>query len=143
MKIGRQMKTELLLDTHVWVWLVTGEPKLIKTEFFTLLEKAEDIRLHLSAISLWEISMLVSKERLKLSMNTLDWLKIYLKKSDTQIIAINPDITVKSTELKGFHGDPADRLILASAIYLGAKVVTHDKLILSFCKSKKIDYLKV
>ena len=72
------MKTELLLDTHVWVWLVTGEPKLIKTEFFTLLEKAEDIRLHLSAISLWEISMLVSKERLKLSMNTLDWLKIYL-----------------------------------------------------------------
>ena len=40
MKIGRQMKTELLLDTHVWVWLVTGEPKLIKTEFFTLLEKA-------------------------------------------------------------------------------------------------------
>ena len=137
------MKTELLLDTHVWVWLVTGEPKLIKTEFFTLLEKAEDIRLHLSAISLWEISMLVSKERLKLSMNTTEWLKTFLKKSNTQITPINPDITVISTELKGFHGDPADRLILASAIHLNARIVTHDKLILSYCKSKKIDFLKV
>ena len=76
-------------------------------------------------------------------MNTIDWLKTYLKKSNTQVTAINPDIAVKSTELKGFHGDPADRLILASAMQLEAKIVTHDKLILSFCKSKKIDFLKV
>ncbi len=137
------MKTDLLLDTHAWIWLVSGESKLVKTEFFSLLEKRENVHLHLSAISLWEISMLVSKDRLKLSMNTLDWLKTYLKKSNTQVTAINPDIAVKSTELKGFHGDPADRLIMASAMHLYAKIVTHDKLILSFCKSKKISFLKV
>ncbi len=137
------MKTDLLLDTHAWVWLVTGESKISKTEFVALVEKGDNVHLHLSAISLWEISMLVSKDRLKLSMNTIDWLKTYLKKSNTQVTAINPDIAVKSTELKGFHGDPADRLILASAMQLEAKIVTHDKLILSFCKSKKIDFLKV
>lgn len=137
------MKTDLLLDTHTWVWLVTGESKLAKTEFVALVENGENVHLHLSAISLWEISMLVSKERLRLSMNTIDWLKTYLKKSNTQVTAINPDIAVKSTELKGFHGDPADRLILASAMHLEAKIVTHDKLILSFCKLKKIDFLKV
>ena len=137
------MKTDLLLDTHTWVWLVTGESKISKTEFVTLVKKGDNVNLHLSAISLWEISMLVSKERLKLSMNTTEWLKTYLKKSNTQITPINPDITVISTELKGFHGDPADRLILASAIHLNARIVTHDKLILSYCKSKKIDFLKV
>ena len=137
------MKTDLLLDTHTWVWLVTGESKLAKTEFVTLVENGENVHLHLSAISLWEISMLVSKDRLKLSMNTIDWLKTYLKKSNTQVTAISPDIAVKSTELKGFHGDPADRLILATSMHLEAKIVTHDKLILSFCKLKKKDFLKV
>lgn len=137
------MKTDLLLDTHVWLWLVTGESKLEKTEFFSLLENEGNVRLHLSSISLWEISMLVSKDRLKLKTFTSDWLKTYLKKSNTEIIEINPDIAVQSTEFKGFHGDLADRLILASSIFLKAKIVTHDKLILKFCKLKKIDFLKV
>lgn len=137
------MKTDLLLDTHTWIWLVNGESKISKTEFVSLVKKGDNVNLHLSAISLWEIAMLVSKDRLKLSINTSEWLKTYLKKSNTLISPINPEIAVISTELKGFHGDPADRLILASAINLNAKIVTHDKLILSYCKSKKLNFLKV
>lgn len=136
------MSYNLVLDTHVWIWLVQGEKKLEKTEIIKLLE-AQDCMLNLSAISLWEISMLVAKERLKLNMDTKKWLDKYLVQSNTNILPITTSIAVASTELVNFHGDLADRLILATSLEHSAILVTHDANILKYTKSKKLSHLKV
>ncbi len=58
--------TRFLLDTHVWIWLIAGEGK-ISSKLLSLIQTASDAsNLHLSDISLWEISMLVKKERIVL-----------------------------------------------------------------------------
>jgi PIN domain nuclease of toxin-antitoxin system len=80
---------------------------------------------------------------LKLTMDTRIWLEKFLKITHTIVLEIDPDIAVKSTSLDGFHGDPADRIIVATAIQKKAKLVTADKSILKYCKSNKIDFLKI
>jgi PIN domain nuclease of toxin-antitoxin system len=137
------MKINLLLDTHAWIWLVLGESRISKSEFGKALLKEENVNLFVSSISLWEIAMLVSKERLKLTMDTRIWLEKFLKITHTIVLEIDPDIAVKSTSLDGFHGDPADRIIVATAIQKKTKLVTADKSILKYCKSNKIDFLKI
>jgi PIN domain nuclease of toxin-antitoxin system len=143
MKNGQAMKVDLLLDTHAWIWLVTGESRILKSEFGKVLLKQENIGFFLSSISLWEIAMLISKERLKLTMDTRLWLERFLKITHTSIIEIDPNIAVKSTGLDGFHGDPADRIIVATAILKKVKLVTADQSILKYCKSNKIEYIKI
>lgn len=79
-------------------------------------------------ISLWEIAMLVSKGRLDPGTNAQEFIELVLSARKIEIIPINPVIAAKSV-LSGFcpHGDPADRIIAASALIHKAKLVTSDR----------------
>jgi PIN domain nuclease of toxin-antitoxin system len=92
--------------------------------------------LYVSAITPWEIAMLVSKERLAFTQEVGVWLRTALNMPGIQMVPLSVDISVASTQLPGdFHADPADRIIVASARQMGATLVTADKLILAYSKA--------
>ncbi len=136
--------TSFLLDTHVWIWLVNGDPKL-KPISRDLLEKAyAHGALSLSAISVWETSMLVLKRRVILNHPTLDWVKQALRATRCELIDLSPEISVESCQLpNSFIGDPADRIIIATARLNNLTLLTHDKNILDYGKHKYVTTVKV
>ncbi|MFQ5672798.1 MAG: type II toxin-antitoxin system VapC family toxin [Nitrospinales bacterium] len=135
----------LLLDTHVWIWLLTGDKKLASSKCLPHInEAAKHSAIKVSAISVWEVGMLESKGRIKFSMDCLRWVQQALEAPGTSLAPMTPEIAVESCRLPGnFHGDPADRIIIATARILGACLVTDDKKILAYGKKHSLKTLTV
>lgn len=132
-----------LLDTHVWVWLINGD-KLAKRMVEQIDRAAKENLLFISALSLWEISMLVAKGRIILDMPVLDWISKSLEAPGINLLPLNPKIAVESCNLPGdFHGDPADRMIVATARVEDLTVISSDQKILDFSKSHYVKVLAV
>ena len=126
----------LLLDTHVLVWLVGGI-NLLGAKTRSVLQKAADQGTVLvSAITPWEIALLVSKNRLKLNQDVMPWLQRALVQSEATIAPLELEIAVASTRLPfEMHADPADRILVATARHLGATLVTADRALLDLAAS--------
>jgi PIN domain nuclease of toxin-antitoxin system len=123
----------LLLDTHVLVWLLAGNPRLGKEARRLIREAAQADLLHLSAISPWEIAVLVQKGRLLLEQDVGEWIAAALALPGIRLEPLSPAIAVASTRLPGnLHADPADRIIAATARRLGATLITADGLLLQY-----------
>ncbi len=138
------MTKPLLLDTHVWIWLLAGDQCLSPKATAHIEEAQKNNGLYLSDITLWEVSMLVSKGRITFDQPTLQWLKQALKISNIQLIRLLPEIVVESTELPGiFHDDPADRILVATARILELTLATHDEKILAYGKTHRVHTLKI
>lgn len=123
----------VLLDTHALVWLVSGNVCLGVHARSTIHQAAAKHLLLVSAITPWEIAMLVSKGRLTLDRDVGDWVETSLKLPGVQLVPLSPQIAIASTRLPGvIHKDPADRIIAATARRLGAILLTEDKLLLDY-----------
>jgi len=140
----KQQTGSILLDTHVILWAATGSAEL-KDSIRQIVEKAgTDNCLLISSISLWEIAMLKSKKRLHIYTPTEEFLNSLADTPGLQIVDITPTIAAKSTELlDDFHGDPADRLIAATAIVKGATLLTRDRQILRWASLGNIRAIEV
>lgn len=116
-----------LVDTHVWVWWVTPKSPLTRAERTALDRTAERRELFLSPISLWEAQVLHSKARLELPLSFPEWVN---RAGDPEVIQLVPLDLPVILALKGlpesFHGDPADRLIVATARAHALPLATHD-----------------
>lgn len=123
-----------VLDTHAWIWLSVGARNRFKPGLIQKLEKAaEESALRISAITPWEIAVLHRKNRLRLLEDPLDWVRGTIRLSRVQVVPLTPEIAVGSENLPGsFHGDPADRIIVASAIATRSALVTADRDILRY-----------
>lgn len=125
-----------LLDTHALVWLLDGDERLGEKSRTLIQQSAQADSLYVSAITPWEIAMLVSKGRLTLVQEIGEWLRIAISMPGIRMAPLSIDVSVASTRLPGtFHSDPADRIIVATARHLGAILVTEDKLILDYGKA--------
>ena len=133
----------LLLDTHCWLWVQTGDGNLSKGAMAAIEEDGGRGGLLLSAISIWELSMLVAKRKIVLRCPLLDWVYEALKTPGLSLVPLSPEIAVESTRLPTFHGDPADRIILASARHTGAIVATRDRAILEYSKQAHVSALAI
>ncbi|MGR3318267.1 MAG: type II toxin-antitoxin system VapC family toxin [Candidatus Anammoxibacter sp.] len=120
----------ILLDTHALIWFVDN-PNLLSTRARHEINKAYDLKkVYISQISYWEISMLVLKERLAFKLELKEWLNSIERMPQFTSIGITPSIASINTKLStDFHGDPADRIIAATAIDLDIPIVTKDKMI--------------
>lgn len=137
-------KPLLLLDTHIWIWLINGSDKLKSTKVLRKIEESSKKGLiRVSAISLWEVAMLESKERIRFPLNCLDWIRQALSAPGTSVVPLDPEIAVESTRLPGqFSGlDPADQILIATARKIGATLVTQDKVILKYSKQNHVHVL--
>ncbi len=119
----------ILLDTHVLVWSLEGNAKLGKKTRQILASSAT--KLSVSAISFWEISMLVERNRLTISSDTALWRKEVIALGVKEI-AIDGEIGIEASRLANFHADPADRLIVATALRHNLPILTADERILAW-----------
>ena len=125
----------LLLDTHALVWLVFGEARLGSKARSAIKLAAEQNQLLISAITPWEIGVLVSKRRIDLYRDLMDWVQDALAMPGLSLAALEPEIAVASTRLPfEMHPDPADRILVATARHLGATLVTADEALLKLGK---------
>ena len=123
----------LLLDTHVWLWLVAGSADLTTEARLTIDEAAAAGTLRIAAISLWEVALLASRGRIVLGKSIGLWLDEALADPGPAIDPLSPQIAVESYALPDvFHRDPADRLIVATARVANATLMTCDQRILEY-----------
>ena len=124
----------LLLDTHVWIWLLNGEEGKIRASCLAAIDDAASrSSLLISVISVWEVGMLEAKGRISLSRDCLAWIEVALAQPGFSLAALTPEIAVHSSRLPGaFHGDPADRILMATARCEGATLVTKDKRLIAY-----------
>ena len=130
-------KHKILLDTHVWLWLMQGN-SILTPSFQKAIERCREYDgVCISAISIWEIGMLVNKKRIELEMDCLDWIEQALDLPGVRLMPLTPRIAIQSTRLPGApHGDPADRILVATAHEHNAVLATCDDKLLSYGKDR-------
>lgn len=98
---------------------------------YTILQEEGSITI--STITLWEIGMLYSRKRILLNQPCLSWIQHSLQAPGIYLSELTPEIVVDSCSLpNSFHGDPADRLIIATSRILNIPLMTRDKQILAY-----------
>lgn len=127
---GRRSRQQgvILLDTHVIVWMVDNNRRL-GAEAIALIETAPAI--FFSAITAWELSMLVRKSRLILTKPPRALLQTVQGFANVREVALDSDIAHDAGEMDWAHRDPADRLIVATARALDCPLLTADEAILA------------
>jgi len=127
----RDGSTLLLVDTHTLIWMVEEVPRLGAQAAEALNRAGWENRIAISAITPREIALLVSKGRLQLGADVMQWVREALAQPGVQLAPLEPEIAVASTRLPfEMHSDPADRILVATARHLGATLVTADRALL-------------
>ena len=120
----------LLLDTNALLWLRRGDGRLGRAARREIERAWQSDELAVSAISFWEVAMLVDKGRITLADGILAWRREHLEQGVVEI-PIDGEIGIRAVALADFHADPADRLIVATAL-AGHRLVTSDRRILEW-----------
>jgi PIN domain nuclease of toxin-antitoxin system len=115
---------KLLLDTHIWLWYLLGDQRL-SLQLQTAISDP-NTELWLSPISIWETLILAEKRRISLQPDSVTWVNLALKTLATTEAQINHAIAILSREIALPHQDPADRFIVATALYYGLTLATVD-----------------
>lgn len=121
----------IVLDTHIWVWWVDDSARLTK-KHREWIEEYQSQGLGVSIVSCWEVAKLVEKNRLVFSCSTREWLEEALAYPGVQLLDLTLPIVVDSTQLSGFHSDPFDQIIVATARIYGCPLLTVDAKILNY-----------
>lgn len=122
----------ILLDTHVWWWALSETEQLSEKALDLIMETRPDERA-IASISIWEFTMMVYRNRIKLKISPEEWLDYAINKTGLNVIALSQNIALESCRLPGeFHNDPADRIIAATSRVHKIKLITKDKKIIKY-----------
>ena len=120
------MSQIIILDTHIWLWLVNGSFDLFPARWRELIESAE--RVGISPISCYEIALAHQKGRIKISTPLSEWFSQAITPFGIELFPIDERIAARAVELSPVHQDPFDRLIIATALEYDAKLASVDSL---------------
>lgn len=124
----------IVLDTHVLIWWVS-DPARLAARARELVDGAvaNESPIAVSSISIWEIAMLVAHGRLALTINADAWIAHLESLPFLSFVPVDNRTAVRAVGLAEFpHKDPADRIIVATAVGLGATLVTADRRLLEY-----------
>ncbi|MCC6196896.1 MAG: type II toxin-antitoxin system VapC family toxin [Burkholderiales bacterium] len=116
---------KLLLDTHVWLWSILAPAKLPRRAKSAINRSSNE--LWLSPISVWELLVLVERGRLRIEAEPRRWIEQALARTPAQEAQINFEVALRSREVLPMHADPADRILVATALVNGFTLVTADQ----------------
>ncbi len=125
---------QVLLDTHALLWWQAGSPRLAPSALTALSAAA---RVLISPISCWEVSMLVTKGRVTLDRPTATWIRDLLAQDRIATADLTAQIAVDAAELPDFHGDPADRLLYATARWLRIPLISKDDRLRQYAENRR------
>lgn len=123
--------TPYIFDTCLLLFLSRPDEP-VAPQARKVIETARD-EIYVSAISAWEIGLLVSKGRLNLTRNPLEWFRTFVDERELKVLETTPEILVTASFLpQPLHSDPADRIIIATAREHDLTIITRDKAILAY-----------
>jgi PIN domain nuclease of toxin-antitoxin system len=118
----------VLLDTHAFVWWISSPQKLSKKVRQKIDDAASQQKVYVSSISVWEIVLLAARSRLAFSVAVEDWIMLCESLPFLNFVPIDNHVAIKSNRLPDpLHQDPADRMIIATALILNAILITRDE----------------
>jgi PIN domain nuclease of toxin-antitoxin system len=120
----------ILLDTHVLVWLDEANPRLGASTIKKIDSAFHSSAAMVSAISFWEVGMLVRKGRIQLDLDLAVWRKDFVEQGLIEV-PVSGEVGIRAAGFDPFHGDPADRLITATALMNSAILLTADARLLN------------
>lgn len=118
----------LLLDTHIWLWSLLAPEQLSRRVARAL--ETTDTELWLSAVSVWELVMLVERQRVSLDRGVQAWVEEAMRVAPLREAPVTHEIALEARQVALPHRDPADRLIVATARVLDLTLVTADERII-------------
>jgi PIN domain nuclease of toxin-antitoxin system len=125
----------LLLDTHAVLWLDSGE-RMNSHALEAIDAAAQEGGVLVSPVSAWEIGLLIAKARISLDIAALAWFERFLALPGVRLTPLTVAAAITSSALpEPFHGDPADRLLVASAREIACPIVTRDRRILEYAET--------
>jgi PIN domain nuclease of toxin-antitoxin system len=123
----------IVLDTHVWLWWISGSDALSASAREVIEGNLAQRMIHVSCISVWEVALLVRRDRLELTMDVGDWIARCEALPFLHFVPVTNQVALRSVNLpNGLHKDPADRMIIATTLVLGGTLVTKDERIRSY-----------
>ena len=120
----------ILPDTHALLWFLESNPRLGREANLIIRRATEFSIAAFSAISVWEVALLLAKGRLALDVTALEWRQNLLSAGFVEI-PVDGAIAARSVALPDFHDDPADRIIMATTLE-GHQLITDDRRILDW-----------
>ncbi len=124
----------IVLDTHIWHWWINQIPGHLSDADKTLIECADVVAV--SAISCFEMAWLASHGRIDLDMSFEAWLNLVESAEIVRFLPVTPRIAAAAVALPEYHKDPQDRIIIATALHHGAKLMSFDS---QFPKYRELD----
>jgi PIN domain nuclease of toxin-antitoxin system len=119
----------IVLDTHVALWFTVGSDLLGRRTKRIARQAVAQSQLAVSAVSFWEIALLITKRRLR-SLDSAERTRHLILDAGVTELPLSGEIAILAAELEGLHADPADRFIAASAVAHGATLLTADERLL-------------
>lgn len=134
--------TDLLLDTHAWIWLAAGDARIIQHE--RLLNSAANAkRLLLATASIYEATMIGvetdsgrrrGKQAVRMRPTVQQWIRDAIRETRVVPVDLDAEKALDAAMLHAMHSDPFDRLIVATAVSARARLLTADLKIIEFAK---------
>ena len=128
----------ILLDTHVLLWVADDAPRLGRRAAKRIDAATSGEGVAVSAVSYWEIATLAERGRLRLR-GTVEDLRARALSNAIGEVPLDGQIAILAAKLRGVHGDPADRMIAATALEQDALLVTADATLLAWRSGKTLD----
>jgi PIN domain nuclease of toxin-antitoxin system len=125
----------ILLDTNVLLWRAEDDKRLGKQARRAIDQAVGRNEAFVSAMSLWEMAMLIRKQRITLGMPLRQWSRIAFGPDALRLVPVDDAIAIDAGELQNIHGDPADRAIIATARHHKVPLLTADEAILEYAEA--------
>jgi PIN domain nuclease of toxin-antitoxin system len=121
----------ILLDTHAAIWFMRNDAALGKKARAMAVAAVEENQLAISAISFWEIALLITKGRLRSLKDPAEQRRLMMSAGIVEL-PLTGEIALLAVELQNLHSDPADRFIAATAVVHDATLMTADETLLAW-----------
>jgi PIN domain nuclease of toxin-antitoxin system len=115
----------IVLDTHTWLWWVGNERQFLSQRAIETIEFADEMGV--SAISCLEVTLLVKKKRIILPVDLVQWFNLALQANNILLLPITPEIVTQIEHFPDIHKDPMDHIIMATALYHHAQLISKDE----------------